>query len=85
VVGVDTTEFEGIFDRGYQETDPALRKEIIRELEEHLATEAYWLPLVTRNNYVAYRSDLVQNVEVTSVEGWGVPLWQSIRQISATK
>jgi peptide/nickel transport system substrate-binding protein len=85
VVGVDTTEFQGIFARGYEETDPALRKEIIRELEEHLATEAFFLPLVTRNNYVAYRTDLVQNVELTNIEGYGIPLWQSIRQIAATQ
>ena len=85
VIGIEPTGFVSISERGYKETDPALRKEIIRELEEHLATEAYFLPLVTRNNYVAYRSDLVQNVDLTNIEGYGIPLWQSIRQISATK
>jgi peptide/nickel transport system substrate-binding protein len=85
VIGIEPTEFVSISDRGYRETDPVLRKEIIRELEEHLATEAYFLPLVTRNNYVAYRTDLVQNVELTNIEGYGIPLWQSIRQIAATQ
>ena len=83
--GVDTTEFVSIRERAYAESDPVLRQEIIRELEEHLATEAYLLPLITRNNYIAYRSDLVQNMELGALDGWGVPLWQSIRQITVSK
>jgi hypothetical protein len=39
---------------------------------------------VTRNNFVAYRNDLVTGVNIAAAEGFGLPLWHTLQDINVT-
>jgi peptide/nickel transport system substrate-binding protein len=67
------------------ETDPNLRQQRIRELEEAFANEAFHQALITKNTLIAYRKDVVGNMKLDNVDGWGVPLWKSILQITSSR
>jgi hypothetical protein len=64
--------------------DPEARVQVLRELEDAVAAKAGFQPLVTRDNFVAYRNDLIGNVTLAQGEGFGLPLWHRIEQITVT-
>ena len=65
--------------------DPAARLEVLKELEREIATMANFQPLVTRDNFIAYRNDLVGNVTFAKGEGFGLPLWHRIQEMTLTQ
>ncbi len=81
-LGLDDPTINDLVVRAGSEADPAARLEVLHELEAAVATAGVFQPLVTRNNFVAYRNDLVANVSVTASEGFGLPLWHSLKDIT---
>jgi peptide/nickel transport system substrate-binding protein len=61
---------------------PAERLTVLRQLEDAIATKAAWVPLVTRDNFIAYRNDLIENVTFANGEGFGLPLWHKLEHIT---
>ncbi len=62
--------------------DEAERLTVLRKLEDAIATKAAWVPLVTRDNFIAYRNDLIENISLATGEGFGLPLWYKLEQIT---
>lgn len=62
--------------------DPAERLTALRQLEDAIATKAGWVPLVTRDNFIAYRNDLIENITFAAGEGFGLPLWHKLEHIT---
>lgn len=63
--------------------DPDERKAILAQIETQIATEGYFQFLATRNNFVAWRSDLIEGVELAAADGFGLPYWHVIENVSA--
>ena len=69
-------------DQLIMEPDPQKRMELYREVEKRWAEEAFTSMLISRNNFIAYRNDLITNVNLQPFgEGYGVPLWQGMKVI----
>ena len=68
--------------RSASTVDPAERLTVLRQLEDAIATKAGWVPLVTRDNFIAYRNDLVQGLTFAAGEGFGLPLWHKLEHVS---
>ena len=81
-IGQTDTAIDALLGRVARETDPAARQAALRELEAAVATQGSFQPLVTRNNFLAYRRDQVGNVVVANAEGYGLPLWHGLAQVS---
>ena len=62
--------------------DPAERLTVLRQLEDAIATKAGWVPFLTRNNFIAYRNDLIENVTFAAGEGFGLPFWHKLELIT---
>lgn len=62
--------------------DPDERKAILAQIETQIATEGYFQFLATRNNFVAWRSDLIEGVELAAADGFGLPYWHVIENVS---
>ena len=54
----------------------------IRELEDYWATVAFHQGLITKDNFIGYRNDLVGDVKIDKITGYGVPLWKAIQTIT---
>jgi hypothetical protein len=65
--------------------EPEARLEVLRDLEDAIATVAGFQPLVTRDNFIAYRKDLVGNVTFANGEGFGLPLWHRLEQMTLSQ
>lgn len=81
-IGLDDPTINDLVVRAGRETDPATRLATLRELEAAVATQGNFQPLVTRNNFVAYRNDLVGNVEFAASDGFGLPLWHNVKDMT---
>ena len=83
--GLDEMAAEELAQKGNQlimEPDPQKRMELYREVEKRWAEEAFTSMLISRNNFIAYRNDLVTNITLQEFgEGYGVPLWQGMKQV----
>jgi peptide/nickel transport system substrate-binding protein len=65
-----------------QEPDPQKRMELYREVEKLWAEEAFTSMLISRNNFIAYRNDMITNIKLQEFgEGYGVPLWQGMKVV----
>lgn len=60
------------------------RKTILAQIETQMATEAYFQFIASRNNFVAWRSDLLDGVELAGADGYGLPYWHVIEHVSVT-
>ena len=60
------------------------RKAILAQIETQLATEAYFQFIASRNTFVAWRSDLLEGVELQEADGYGLPYWHVIEDVSVT-
>jgi hypothetical protein len=57
---------------------------VLHELEDAIAAKAGFQPLVTRDNFIAYRNDLLANVTFAAGEGFGLPLWHRLENMTLT-
>ncbi|MDQ3512504.1 MAG: ABC transporter substrate-binding protein, partial [Chloroflexota bacterium] len=84
-IGMDDPAVDDLITRAAAEADPAMRVTIMRELEAAVATLGNFQPMVTRNNFVAYRNDQLGNVTFAAADGFGLPLWHILKDITLTQ
>jgi hypothetical protein len=51
-------------------------------LEDAIAVKAAFVPVVTRDNFICYRNDLLGNVAFAQSDGFGLPYWHRLEQIT---
>lgn len=85
LIGMTDPVIDALIGQAARETDPATRLTVLRELEAAIATSANYQPLASRNNFAAWRSDQVSNVAIAPVEGFGLPLWHRLQDMSVTQ
>jgi peptide/nickel transport system substrate-binding protein len=81
----DTTQIDPLLAEVSVLTDPEARVAKFREIETLVANEAYFQFLATRNNFVAWRKDLLQGVTILPSDGFGLPYWHQIQDVSVTQ
>ncbi len=59
--------------------DPDDRKAILSQIETQIATEGYLQFIASRNNFVAWRNDLLAGVALQNADGFGLPYWHNIQ------
>ena len=84
-IGMDDPAVDDLISRAAAATDPATRVTIIRELEAAIATLGNFQPMVTRNNFIAYRNDQLANVTFAAADGFGLPLWHNLKDMTLTQ
>jgi peptide/nickel transport system substrate-binding protein len=84
VGATETTQIDGLLDTVSGQTELEERKATFGEIERLMAEEAYFQFLATRNNFVAWRNDLLQGVDLLAAEGFGLPYWHVIENVSVT-
>jgi len=85
LIGMNDPAIDALIGQASRETDPATRLAVLRDLEATIATLGNYQPLASRNNFVAWRNDLVENVTISPVEGFGLPLWHRLQDMSMTQ
>lgn len=58
------------------------RKSILQQIETQMATEAYFQFIASRNNFVAWRKDVLEGVALQEADGYGLPYWHVIEDVS---
>jgi peptide/nickel transport system substrate-binding protein len=84
VGATDTTQLDPLLEAVSAQTELEERKATFGEIETLMANEAYFQFLATRNNFVAWRNDLLQGVQLLAADGFGLPYWHVIENISVT-
>lgn len=82
VGATETTQIDALLDQVSGQTDLEERKATFAQIEQLMAEEAYFQFLATRNNFVAWRNDLLEGVELLAADGFGLPYWHVIENIS---
>lgn len=82
LIGLENEEVDSLLKQAATETDPDARLQVLKDLEAAIATTGNFQPLVTRDNFLAYRSDLIGNVEIAEADGYGLPLWHRLQNIT---
>ncbi len=82
VLGISDPAIDELIARSARTVEPEARLQVLRELEDAIATMGGFQPLVTRDNFIAYRKDMVGNATFATGEGFGLPLWHRLQQIT---
>jgi len=82
ILGISNPEVDELIASSAATVEPEDRLQVLRELEDAIATVAGFQTLVTRDNFIAYRKDLVGNVSFAQGEGFGLPLWHRLEQMT---
>ena len=61
---------------------PDDRKMILQSIEEQISTEAHLQFIASRNNFVAWRNDLLDGVVLQDADGYGLPYWHGVQEWS---
>lgn len=85
VFAIDDPAIDDLLAKAATTLDPTERLTVLRQLEDAIATKAGWVPLLTRNNFIAYRNDLIENITFAAGEGFGLPLWHKLEHITRTQ
>jgi peptide/nickel transport system substrate-binding protein len=85
LIGMADPAVDALIGQAARETDPATRRTVLRELETAIATLGNYQPLASRNNFVAWRNDQLENVTLAQVDGFGLPLWHRLEGINRTQ
>ncbi len=85
VLGIGDPKVDELIARSATTVDPEARLAVLRELEDAVATKAGFQPLVTRDNFVAYRKDMLGEVTFAQGEGFGLPLWHRLQQMAISQ
>ena len=81
-LGAVNPEIDDLISQAATTVDPTERLAVLKELEVAIATMANFQPLVTRDNFVAYRKDRLENVSFANGEGFGLPLWHRLQEMT---
>ncbi|MCC2627272.1 MAG: transporter substrate-binding protein [Thermomicrobiales bacterium] len=82
ILGISDPKVDELIASSASTVEPEARLQVLRELEDAIATVGGFQPLVTRDNFIAYRQDLVGNVTFAQGEGFGLPLWHRLEQMT---
>jgi peptide/nickel transport system substrate-binding protein len=82
ILGISDPKVDELIASSASTVEPEARLQVLRELEDAIATIGGFQPLVTRDNFIAYRQDLVGNVTFAHGEGFGLPLWHRLEQMT---
>lgn len=82
ILGSVDAELDQIIKKSAEVTDSEARLGVLRQLENKIATMANFQPLVTRDNFVAYRKDIITGLQLAAVDGFGLPLWHQLQEIT---
>jgi ABC-type transport system substrate-binding protein len=82
VGATDTTQIDALLDQVSSQTELEERKATFGQIEQLMAEEGYFQFLATRNNFVAWRNDLLEGVTLLAADGFGLPYWHVIENIS---
>jgi peptide/nickel transport system substrate-binding protein len=56
------------------------RKAVLQQIETQMATDAYFQFIASRNNFVAWRNDLLDGVILQEADGYGLPYWHGVQE-----
>jgi peptide/nickel transport system substrate-binding protein len=82
IVGAEGVGIDPLLQQLSTAIDPDERKAILSQIETQIATESYLQFLATRNNFVAWRNDLLEGVTLQQVDGFGLPYWHNVQNWS---
>lgn len=85
ILGIVDENVDRLIAESAETVDQEERLAVLHELEDAIATIAGFQPLVTRDNFISYRSDLLSGVSFAEGEGFGLPLWHRLEQISVSE
>ncbi len=85
VGAAETTQIDALLDQVSGQSDLEERKATFGQIEQLMAEEAYFQFLATRNNFVAWRNDLLAGVTLLAADGFGLPYWHVIENISVAE
>jgi peptide/nickel transport system substrate-binding protein len=85
VLGISDPTVDELIAKSAATVDPQERLEVLYQLEDAIATIAGFQPLVTRDNFISYRKDLVNNLTFAEGEGFGLPLWHRLDDVTVTQ
>lgn len=85
ILGIEDENVDRLISESAQTVDPEARLAVLHELEDAIATIGGFQPLVTRDNFISYRSDLLSGVSFAAGEGFGLPLWHKLEQMSVSE
>lgn len=84
ILGMGDPAIDELLARAAKEPDPTARLQVLRELENSIATDAHFVPLVTRDNFIAFRNDQIGDATFNAAEGFGLPLWHRLERMYRT-
>jgi peptide/nickel transport system substrate-binding protein len=82
ILGISDPAIDDLIAQAATTVDAEARVAVLHALEDAIATKAGFQPLVTRDNFIAYRNDLLANVTFAAGEGFGLPLWHRLQQMT---
>jgi peptide/nickel transport system substrate-binding protein len=85
ILGIGNPEVDELIASSAATVEPEARLQVLRDLEDAIAEVAGFQPLVTRDNFIAYRQELVGNVTFAQGEGFGLPLWHRLEQMTLSQ
>jgi peptide/nickel transport system substrate-binding protein len=84
IVGAEGSGIDPLLQQLSTAIDFGERKAILSQIETQIATEAYLQFIASRNNFVAWRNDLLEGVTFQTVDGFGLPYWHTVQDWSPT-
>jgi peptide/nickel transport system substrate-binding protein len=82
ILGISDPTVDELLELAASTVDPEARLEVLHQLEDEIATIAGFQTLVTRDNFISYRADLVSNVSFAESDGFGLPLWHRLQEMT---
>jgi peptide/nickel transport system substrate-binding protein len=82
IIGMGDANIDDLLTKAASETDPDARLQVLHDLEAAIATDAHFVPLVTRDNFIAYRNDQLGDVTFKAADGFGLPFWHEFQNWS---
>jgi peptide/nickel transport system substrate-binding protein len=79
IVGAEGEGIDPLLRQLSTATDPAERKAILAQIETQIATEGYLQFIASRNNFIAWRTDLLEGVTLQEADGFGLPYWHNVQ------
>lgn len=83
IVGADEDGIDPLLRQLSFVSAPGDRKPILASIETQIAEDAYLQFIASRNNFVAWRNDLLDGVALQEADGYGLPYWHGVQEWAA--